>query len=140
MLCHYLPFLVSKSVGLAEDCAGDAHFADVVQERTAAHMNRLGFAHAGGPHGHFSDPECVPLGFLVAQVERTRPAFTRFVVCQQQFKIDPRQAAKQSAVVNRNGRLTCEGVQEIQPLLVGVRDWLAPVPSCAVERGFPIRR
>jgi len=54
-----------------------------VQERAAPDVGLLGRVDAHGlgqPHGHLGDAPGMPLGLLVPQVQRPRPAFNGFLI------------------------------------------------------------
>ena len=68
--------------------------------------------HAREPDRHFRDTAGVPLRLLIPQFQRARPAFQCGFVRQTQLSIGVLQPSEQVVVVNGNGRLAREGLQE----------------------------
>ncbi len=69
-------------------------------------------------NGHFGHPQGMPFGFPVAQVERLRPAFDGGVVRQREVEVGLLQFLEQHRVIDGDGCLPRQGLQEISPLRV----------------------
>ena len=78
-----LPLLRGQRPGFEQDCVGDRHLADVVQQRAPVHVEQVGLRDIEGPcqpDGQVSDPLRMPFGLLVAEVERSDPSLQGVVV------------------------------------------------------------
>ena len=100
-------------------CVGDAHLADVVQQRAAANVHQLGLGQAVGarqPQRQLGDALGMALRLMVAQVQRPRPAFDGGVVGHGQVEVRALQAVEQAGVVDGDSRQLGQRFEELQPL------------------------
>lgn len=83
MFAHFFPLFVGQRSRFLQYAVRNAHFADVMQQRTPSQVDDIVFVDAQGArqaHCNFGHALGVAFGFLVAQVEDARPAFNGFIV------------------------------------------------------------
>jgi hypothetical protein len=113
---HEFNFLIRQRCRLEQDAVRNAHLADIMQQGATVNMHQFVFAHADCPgqvQGHFGHTLRVTLCFLIAQIQRARPAFDGGIVRGGQFLVAGLQILDQRGDVNCNGSLGCQRFQKI---------------------------
>ena len=115
MHVHERPLVVGQRVGLEQDAVGDAHLADIMQQRPAPDLDQLPGPDAHPfrqPDGHPGHALGVALRLLVAQVERRGPAFEGRVIGFGQVLVRALQVGEQGGVVDGDGGLPGQRLEE----------------------------
>ena len=98
MPAHDLPFVVCQRPRFQQNAVGNAHLADIVQQCAASYVNQFFITHIHGLRqleSHLRNALGVTFGFLIAQVQGTRPAFNCGVVGQRQIHVRALQILEQ---------------------------------------------
>ncbi len=88
MSFHNFPLSLGQWSGFGQNSIGNAHLANVVQQRAAAHVFPFRFGNAQAPYQlqrQFGNAAGMSFGFLVTQIERARPTFDGRIVRHAQF-------------------------------------------------------
>ena len=104
-------FVLGQLTGLEQDRIGDAHLADIVQQRPAANVDKRIAIHAHRarqPLGQDSDALGVSLRFLIFQIQGAHPAFQGGLVGLFQLPVAFLQPVEQVRIVDRHGCLVCK--------------------------------
>ncbi len=99
-----------------------AQLADIVQQASAPQVDEaflVESCQAGQVHGHFGHAQGMAFCFPVAQVECMRPAFDRGIIGMLDLEIASLQMLEQRGVVDGDGGLTRQRLQEIDPFRIG---------------------
>ena len=121
MLSHDDPFFLGQRIAFEQDLIGDAHFADVMQQRAPTDLHQLLIAQseqAGQLDGQLSGPLGVPFRLVAAQFQCPRPPFDGGVIRLGKLLVRTLQVVEQGNVIDRDRRLGGQGFEEVKPLAV----------------------
>ena len=122
VLAHEGPFVIGEGGGLEQDGVWDGHLADVVEQGAAAQVDELVIGEVQGlgeGEGHLGDALGVAFGFFIAQFEGVRPALEGGVVGELEFAVRALQVVEEGGVVDGDGGLGGEGVEQVEPIWGG---------------------